>query len=137
MDGKVASDLLGLNIEGRFVLAVDGVKVRRAMFPIEHTDDNSEEAGNLWHLTSKGGTTIQRRINGQGRGAIWYPPAQRHSRMRLNQSDRFRGCLLGLATGDAVGTPAEFGERGSFEPLSDMVGGGPFKLLPGQWTDDT
>ena len=52
-------------------------------------------------------------------------------------SDRFRGCLLGLAVGDAVGTTVEFQRRGSFEPLTDMVGGGPFGLEPGQWTDDT
>ena len=51
--------------------------------------------------------------------------------------DRFRGCLLGLAVGDAVGTTVEFRERGSFEPVTDMVGGGPFDLKPGQWTDDT
>ncbi len=50
---------------------------------------------------------------------------------------RFRGCLLGLAVGDAVGTTVEFQPRGSFEPLTDMVGGGPFHLQPGQWTDDT
>jgi ADP-ribosylglycohydrolase len=55
----------------------------------------------------------------------------------MNQSDRFRGCLLGLAAGDAVGTTLEFRQRGTFEPLTDMVGGGPFRLLPGQWTDDT
>jgi len=51
--------------------------------------------------------------------------------------DRYRGCLLGLACGDAVGTSVEFSERGSFEPLADMVGGGPFNLAAGQWTDDT
>src|SRR5512143_1568103 len=51
--------------------------------------------------------------------------------------DRFRGCLLGLAVGDAVGTTVEFMPRGSFRPLTDMVGGGPFHLKPGQWTDDT
>jgi ADP-ribosyl-[dinitrogen reductase] hydrolase len=51
--------------------------------------------------------------------------------------DRFRGCLLGLAAGDAVGTTVEFRPRGSFEPLIDMVGGGPFDLQAGQWTDDT
>ena len=51
--------------------------------------------------------------------------------------DRFRGCLLGLAVGDAVGTTVEFQVRGSFPRVVDMVGGGPFKLLPGQWTDDT
>jgi len=39
--------------------------------------------------------------------------------------------------GDAVGTTVEFKGRGTFEPLSDMVGGGPFGLKPGQWTDDT
>ena len=51
--------------------------------------------------------------------------------------ERLRGCLLGLAVGDAVGTTVEFKSRGSFEPVTDMVGGGPFGLEPGQWTDDT
>jgi ADP-ribosyl-[dinitrogen reductase] hydrolase len=50
---------------------------------------------------------------------------------------RFRGCLLGLAVGDAVGTTVEFCERDSFPPVTDMVGGGPFQLPPGAWTDDT
>ncbi|MBT2294845.1 ADP-ribosylglycohydrolase family protein [Pseudomonas fluorescens] len=52
-------------------------------------------------------------------------------------SDRYRGCLLGLACGDAVGTTVEFQPRNSFTPVTDMVGGGPFSLKPGQWTDDT
>jgi len=51
--------------------------------------------------------------------------------------DRFRGCLLGLACGDAVGTAVEFKPRGAFRPVTDMVGGGPFKLEAGEWTDDT
>lgn len=51
--------------------------------------------------------------------------------------NRFHGCLLGLAVGDAVGTTVEFKPRGSFLPVTDMVGGGPFQLKPGQWTDDT
>lgn len=51
--------------------------------------------------------------------------------------DRYRGCLLGLACGDAVGTTVEFRPRGSFAPVTDMVGGGPFGLDPGEWTDDT
>jgi len=50
---------------------------------------------------------------------------------------RTRGALLGLAVGDALGTTLEFRAPGSFEPISDMVGGGPFDLKPGQWTDDT
>ena len=55
----------------------------------------------------------------------------------MDERDRFRGCLLGLATGDAVGTTLEFQPRGSFAPTSDMIGGGPFGLAPGEWTDDT
>ncbi|WP_394202704.1 ADP-ribosylglycohydrolase family protein [Marinagarivorans algicola] len=51
--------------------------------------------------------------------------------------DKVKGALVGLACGDAVGTTLEFQVRGSFEPLTDMVGGGPFKLQAGQWTDDT
>ena len=50
---------------------------------------------------------------------------------------RFLGCLLGLATGDALGTTLEFRSPGTFQPIEDMVGGGPFDLEPGQWTDDT
>lgn len=55
----------------------------------------------------------------------------------LSPLDRFRGCLLGLACGDALGTTVEFAARDGFQPLTDMVGGGPFHLQPGQWTDDT
>jgi ADP-ribosyl-[dinitrogen reductase] hydrolase len=51
--------------------------------------------------------------------------------------DRYRGCLLGLAAGDALGTTLEFQEPGEFTPLTNMVGGGPFDLKPGEWTDDT
>jgi ADP-ribosyl-[dinitrogen reductase] hydrolase len=51
--------------------------------------------------------------------------------------DRFRGCLLGLAVGDALGTTVEFRARGTFPLLDDIVGGGPFQLIAGQWTDDT
>jgi ADP-ribosylglycohydrolase len=51
--------------------------------------------------------------------------------------DRYRGALLGLATGDAVGTTVEFRSPGSFALIDDMIGGGPFRLAPGQWTDDT
>ena len=51
--------------------------------------------------------------------------------------DRAIGALLGLAVGDAVGTTLEFTARDTQPPLTDMVGGGPFDLQPGQWTDDT
>lgn len=51
--------------------------------------------------------------------------------------ERYVGALLGLACGDAVGTSVEFKPRGTFPPVVDMTGGGPFGLKPGQWTDDT
>lgn len=55
----------------------------------------------------------------------------------ITKQQRFEGCLLGLACGDAVGTTVEFQKRGNFNPLTDMVGGGPFGLKRGEWTDDT
>ncbi len=51
--------------------------------------------------------------------------------------DWYRGCLLGLAAGDALGATLEFRSPGSFKPIEDMIGGGPFDLRPGEWTDDT
>ncbi len=50
---------------------------------------------------------------------------------------RSRGALLGMACGDALGTTLEFKPPGSFKPIEDIVGGGPFDLRPGEWTDDT
>jgi ADP-ribosylglycohydrolase len=55
----------------------------------------------------------------------------------MNLLDRYRGALLGLAAGDALGTTVEFAPPGTFQPLADIVGGGPFNLRPGEWTDDT
>jgi ADP-ribosyl-[dinitrogen reductase] hydrolase len=55
----------------------------------------------------------------------------------MDERERVRGCLLGLAVGDALGTTLEFRRPGSFAPIEDMVGGGPFGLQPGEWTDDT
>jgi ADP-ribosyl-[dinitrogen reductase] hydrolase len=51
--------------------------------------------------------------------------------------ERYRGSLLGLAAGDALGTTLEFRQPGSFMPIDDIVGGGPFGLKAGEWTDDT
>jgi ADP-ribosylglycohydrolase len=55
----------------------------------------------------------------------------------MDTIERFRGCLSGLAIGDAVGTTLEFKRPGTFAPITDLVGGGPFGLKPGHWTDDT
>jgi ADP-ribosylglycohydrolase len=55
----------------------------------------------------------------------------------IDTLSRYRGCLLGLAAGDALGTTLEFQVPGTFTPITDMLGGGPFHLSPGEWTDDT
>ncbi|MEG3920234.1 ADP-ribosylglycohydrolase family protein [Microcoleus sp. T3_A4] len=55
----------------------------------------------------------------------------------MQQIERYRGSLLGLAVGDALGTTLEFHRPGTFTPINDMIGGGPFQLQPGEWTDDT
>ena len=36
-----------------------------------------------------------------------------------------------------LGTTVEFRSQGTFSPVTDMIGGGPFGLKPGEWTDDT
>ena len=51
--------------------------------------------------------------------------------------DTAKGMLLGLAVGDALGTTLELSTRDSLPPVTDMIGGGPFALDPGVWTDDT
>jgi ADP-ribosyl-[dinitrogen reductase] hydrolase len=56
--------------------------------------------------------------------------------------DRYRGCLLGLACGDALGGPVEFKSRleiAQTHPgsLRDFIGGGWLHLEPGEITDDT
>jgi ADP-ribosyl-[dinitrogen reductase] hydrolase len=51
--------------------------------------------------------------------------------------DRAIGALVGLAVGDALGTTLEFKRRDTYEPICDIVGGGPFGLKAGEWTDDT
>jgi ADP-ribosyl-[dinitrogen reductase] hydrolase len=56
--------------------------------------------------------------------------------------DRYAGCLLGLACGDALGGPVEFESRAEIERryprgLREFVGGGWLHLAPGEITDDT
>ena len=55
--------------------------------------------------------------------------------------NRFLGCLVGLAVGDAYGTTYEFTNRSKMPVASqlpdEITGGGPFDMKPGEWTDDT
>ena len=51
--------------------------------------------------------------------------------------ERFHGALLGLAVGDAVAAATQYRRPGKFTPVGDMLGGGPFDLPRGGWSDDT
>jgi ADP-ribosyl-[dinitrogen reductase] hydrolase len=59
----------------------------------------------------------------------------------MNMSERVKGALLGVAIGDALGGTVEFIDREEirhrFGVLKDIVGGGNWKLQPGEVTDDT
>ncbi len=57
--------------------------------------------------------------------------------LAVQRANRSRGCLLGLAIGDALGAPVEFSPPGSFEPVTTYRAGGVFNLEAGQWTDDS
>ncbi|MCR5620273.1 MAG: ADP-ribosylglycohydrolase family protein [Treponema sp.] len=50
-----------------------------------------------------------------------------------------RDAVYGVAVGDALGSPVQFRERGSFPPVSEMLYCRTFSFEkePGTWTDDT
>lgn len=50
-----------------------------------------------------------------------------------------KGCLFGLAIGDALGVPAEFKSRADLlkRPISDYIGFGSHSQQPGTFSDDT
>ena len=90
-----------------------------------------------------------REVQAARSGAIQTEPQERHversklipsiapSKTREGIRDRAMGAFLGLAVGDALGTTLEFRGRDREPRLVDIVGGGPFGLSPGCWTDDT
>src|SRR6185312_10542521 len=55
--------------------------------------------------------------------------------------DKYRGCMLGLAVGDALGAPLEFIDRAEIARrhgvVREMLGGGWLYTAPGEYTDDT
>src|SRR3954451_19531314 len=55
----------------------------------------------------------------------------------MNEVDRCRGALIGLAIGDALGAAVEFKPPGSFAPVIGYRSGGPHSLKAGEWTDDS
>lgn len=51
--------------------------------------------------------------------------------------ERFQGVLQGLAVGDALAAATQYRRPGSFAAVGDLLGGGPFELPRGAWSDDT
>jgi ADP-ribosyl-[dinitrogen reductase] hydrolase len=51
--------------------------------------------------------------------------------------ERFQGALMGLAVGDALAAHTQFRKPGSFANVGDLLGGGPFDLPRGAWSDET
>jgi ADP-ribosyl-[dinitrogen reductase] hydrolase len=51
--------------------------------------------------------------------------------------ERFLGALVGAAVGDAVAVATQYRRPGKFTPVGDMLGGGPFELPRGAYSDDT
>lgn len=60
----------------------------------------------------------------------------------ISLQDRYLGCLISLACGDALGGPVEFESRAALDErfpngLREFIGGGWLHLEPGEITDDT
>ena len=64
----------------------------------------------------------------------------------LKRSHRCAGLIVGAAVGDALGAPFEFQSAGNYKlrfpspvygGIGEMIGGGSFRWLPGEFTDDT
>lgn len=51
--------------------------------------------------------------------------------------ERYLGALVGLAVGDALAVATQQRRPGTFAPVEDLLGGGPYELPRGAWSDDT
>jgi ADP-ribosyl-[dinitrogen reductase] hydrolase len=56
---------------------------------------------------------------------------------RRDVRERFIGCLLGLAVGDALSARSQYRQPGSFMAIAEIAAGGVFELPAGHWSDDT
>lgn len=66
-------------------------------------------------------------------------PTHEEAAATLTEEQRTRalGCLMGAATGDALGAPYEFEPPIAASEDIGMIGGGQLGWEPGEWTDDT
>jgi ADP-ribosyl-[dinitrogen reductase] hydrolase len=56
---------------------------------------------------------------------------------RRDMRERYVGCLLGLAVGDALSARSQYRSPGTFMTIAELPGGGVFELPVGHWSDDT
>jgi len=57
--------------------------------------------------------------------------------MNIDPLHRYKGAMIGLAIGDALGAPLEFLQRDTFSPVTWYCMGGEFDLAIGEYTDDS
>ncbi|QKJ85719.1 ADP-ribosylglycohydrolase [Paramixta manurensis] len=105
-----------------------------------HTDDSiiNRYAERYHHLLPVSTRKQQRSIDGNENEipSFRWDASVLQINAKEDALNKAKGSFLGLAVGDAIGTTLEFTERDSHH-VSDMVGGGPFRLKAGEWTDDT
>ena len=104
---------------------------------LQHLNElwRANERSQVWPSTPETKEQVEFVRNWRAPGAS--PPAADDMAVARNLRERFRGALVGLAVGDALGAAVQHRKRGSFTTVSDMLGGGPFELPRGGWTDDT
>lgn len=103
---------------------------------LQHLNDlwRANQRSKLWPRTPETDEQVEFIRNWRGATAT---PARAETAAAVSLRDRYRGALVGLAAGDALGASVQHRKPGSFTPVSDMSGGGPFHLPRGAWTDDT
>lgn len=103
-----------------------------------------EELERLWHKSGRGRdwprtpeTDEQAEFVRGWREARAHPPERVDGGVIADRlQDRYRGLVLGLALGDALAAPLQHRRPGTFTPIGDLLGGGPYDLPRGAWSDD-
>jgi len=54
-----------------------------------------------------------------------------------NRLDKYKGCFIALAVGDALGSPIQFKKRDTYLHIKEYTSGGAFDSKNGEYTDDT
>jgi ADP-ribosylglycohydrolase len=107
-----------------------------------HVPETDEQSRFVLEWTPQVASALKQRV-----GALFPEPEAEPERDPLMDTgtlvaarslrDRFLGALIGLAIGDALAAATQFRKAGTFTPVGDLLGGGPFDLPRGAWSDDT